>query len=1190
MPRVELTPEQREAVYAPGNVLVRAGAGAGKTEVLAQRFVALLAGDIGARAPLEPERIAAITFTEKATADMRRRIAETLDDKIAHKADGTRRKALLRARRTLGLARISTIHAFCARLLREYPIEARVDPAFDVLDEYASQTFLESASRELIADAVRAKDRGAYRLVRARGLYGTTHREGALEIVVRLVGAAARLGNSPQWLRETSIVTAEKLDASAAEIVPLRGELAGLVDRLLASPGISGAAGERLRDLQGKWPALRSRLGRIDADADLPALGALEDLRGELPKAQNAAIKDAVKEIHATVKRLHDNYGAGRAAQAIRETAQFVAKIAEDLEARKRTERVLTFDDLLVLARRLLEDHPEIAVHYRRSLGALLVDEYQDTDNVQDAVVRLLTEGSRPAPELFLVGDEKQSIYRFRGADVTVFKRPRPLDPLMHRPLRENRRSLPAIVDFVNAVSAIVMSPGEDGDKPYRVSWSDEHRLRPIRPAANTPAVELIVAPLQLNPGEGKQPGTHELRRAEADAIARRCAGIVAHGVRVANARSGIERPARFGDIALLLRSFTDVATYENAFSRAAVPSYTVRGRGFFGCKEVRDLAALLSAIDDPQDTIALAAVLRSPLFGLSDQCLLEMAIYLGQHRAAVGGRRRLIGSLFDDPDENFPWLGIERESALNARRVLVELRAMRERAPLSEILERALELTRFEAVMLSLDRGSQRAANVRKLLDIARDFEAHRFFGLEDFARHLRRLADEEPREPQAQIVAEAENAVRLMTIHQAKGLEFPIVIVADLGRRPPPNNEKIVMTPEDGLLMCDTVGAGDDELPNPQIDRYRERIKDQERAESARILYVAMTRARDRLILSEGPSEGEWTRRIREAIGADLVAHFAESANPEEIVGAAGIKVVLSRVDCLAAGEAAVLDRKTETTSDELARMAAARLGFALPAGRELLTSPSALEDFERCPRQYFLRHELALPENGIGIFRANNRAEAMGNVAHAVLAQLNPHAAHNLDAEIARLVDIHCAGVELNAAQRKGLILDLVRYVRGSEVAAAPSACVRRETPFFMTLEDRDLTLLVRGRIDALSGDGARLIVSDYKYARPGPGDYRVQMECYALAAADALPGRTVDAEIIYLRDGGARRALALPSPAAIRTHLLEIGHRIAKARADGTAAGFPKRPAEALECRRLGCGYVARCWPGGQPRAT
>jgi ATP-dependent helicase/nuclease subunit A len=1195
MAQVELTKEQREAVYAPGNVLVHAGAGVGKTEILAQRFVALLAGDIEGRAPIEPERLTAITFTEKATADMRRRIAEKLDERIASEGNGTRRPALLRARRTLGLARISTIHAFCARLLREYPIEADVDPAFDVLDEYESRTFLESACRELIADAVRRKDPGAYRLVRARGLYGTPHREGALEAVVRVVRETGRLGKSPQWICDMSIATAEKLEAYGPRMDAIREQIAGLVLKLLAARGITGTADGALQNLRSEWPRMRSRLEGLKADSGSSALRTLDDLRVLLPEARAARIKETVKQLRdIKIDEMRAAFGACRAAHAIRETAEFVAGIARSVELRKRAERVLTFDDLLVRACDLVEKHPEVVSYYRRSLRALLVDEYQDTDGIQDAVVRLLTEKGPPAPELFLVGDEKQSIYRFRGADVTVFKRERALVPLLERPLRENRRSLPAIIDFVNAVSEIVMAPDRHSGKPYRVKWDDAHRLQATRLTVDTPAIELIVAPAGNDTGGAKQ-ATHELRQIEADAIAGRCARIVDDGVKINDPHSGDQRPARFGDIALLLRSFTDVAIYEAAFARAKVRSYTVRGRGFFGCKEVRDLAVLLSAIDDPQDAIALAAVLRSPMFCLSDQCLLEMAIHLEEQRARTGAARRTLAALFEDPGEDFAWLAVERETALGARHALTELRAMREREPLSAILERALELTRFEAVMLSLDQGVQRAANVRKLLELARDFETHHFFGLGDFARHLRDLVEDEPREPQAQIAAEAEDAVRLMTIHQAKGLEFPIAIVADLGRKSPPNNQKIVMTPEHGLLVCDTVGAGDDELPNPLIDAYRESIKDEESAEAARILYVAMTRARDRLILSEGASRKEWAEEIRTTIGPERVANFADSSHEEEIVEAAGVKMIFSRADILAAAKPGAADRQTVTSADELARIAADRLGFALPANLELLTSPSALEDFERCPRQYFLRHLVELPEDAMSGFGDGNGAAAMGVVAHAVMEQLDVRKARDLEAEIVRLADLHCDSVDiaLTAAERKTLVRDLVRCAQSSEFAAiadAPSTRVRRELPFFMTLENGDLALFVRGRIDLLIDDGQRLVVSDYKYAHPGQQNYRVQMECYALAATDALPGRTVDAEIVFLRDGVKRQSLTLAPPAEIRAHLLSIAHRIAAARADGTAAAFPRRPTEPLECRRLGCGYVARCWPGGQPRAT
>ncbi len=786
-----------------------------------------------------------------------------------------------------------------------------------------------------------------------------------------------------------------------------------------------------LDELRGEWPRLRSAIEAFNADSDPSARTVFDELLASLPSAQHSKIKETVYEIRGNddqpgvINTLLDAYGAYRAALATLEIADLVANTAAELERRKRDERVVTFDDLLILANHLLHGHPEVALRYRRTLGALLVDEYQDTDPIQDGVVRLLTERGAPVPELFVVGDEKQSIYHFRGADVTIFNRRRALDSILSQPLRENRRSLPAIVDFVNAVSAHSMraddDPHDPDGQPYKVKWSEEHRLRSIRPSEAASAVELIVGP-DARDGDGTKRNARTLRRVEADAIARRCARMVGQPIQVTDARTGAARPMQFGDIALLLRSFSDVAIYEDAFARAGVPSYTVKGRGFYDCKEVKDLAALLAAIDDPQNPIELAAALRSPLFGLSDQCLLEMALHLNEQRLAEG-RSRPMWTLFDDSGEHFAWLGVEREAALGAKDVLIALRKMRERASLTAIIERALELTRFEAVILGLPNGLQRAANVRKLMETARGFEAHRFFGLGDFVRHLRLLVEKEPREPQAQIVGEADNVVRLMTIHQAKGLEFPVVIVADLGRRPHSDSESIVMTAEYGLLACDTAGAGDDRLPNPLVAAYRAAVKDQEQAEAARVLYVAMTRARDRLILSEGAMNADWIRHIRAAVGPEKVNAFLGASDTEAIVSADGVDIVLRRPDALAREAGAQSARRVSAPLAELAEAARARLAFtALPA-HELVTSPSALEDFERCPRQYFLRRELELPEGAAvgGFIAGGHGATAMGTVAHAVLEQLtSPAPTRGLEEEITRLVIVHGAGANLDAGR--------------------------------------------------------------------------------------------------------------------------------------------------------------------------
>ncbi len=329
----------------------------------------------------------------------------------------------------------------------------------------------------------------------------------------------------------------------------------------------------------------------------------------------------------------------------------------------------------------------------------------------------------------------------------------------------------------------------------------------------------------------------------------------------------------------------------------------------------------------------------------------------------------------------------------------------------------------------------------------------------------------------------------VRLMTIHQAKGLEFPVVIVADLGRRPPSDNESIVMTPEHGLLACDTVGAGDERLPNPLVAEYRAEVKAQEQAEAARVLYVAMTRARDRLILSEGAATNDWIKHVRAAVGLEKVIAFLGALDAETIVNASGVDIVLRRADALARDAVATPPRGASPALGALAKAVRARLGFAAPPVNELVTSPSALEDFERCPRQYFLRRELELPEGGAGggFTAGAGSATAMGTVAHAVLEQLTSAAnAAGLEAEITRLVGVHSVAAGLDASERRALVRDLLRYASAPEyraVAGADAFVVRRETPFFMSVEGDGFTLFVRGRIDLLTDDGRRLVVSDY-----------------------------------------------------------------------------------------------------------
>ena len=724
----------------------------------------------------------------------------------------------------------------------------------------------------------------------------------------------------------------------------------------------------------------------------------------------------------------------------------------------------------------------------------------------------------------------------------------------------------------------------------YWVQWTDEHHLLPTRTGSFNPPVEILRACTSPTAIAG--------RMTEALAIAQRVNVIVTEGVTVFDSALEAERPGRYGDIAILLRAFTDVAIYERALRTAGVPFYTVKGRGLFGCQEVIDLVELLTTINDPGDSLALAAALRSPFFTLSDDALLDIALYLRERvESGASGPSSLVEVFAGADPPDFAWLEHDRTEAMGAWRVLHELRADRDRSTIAALLERIIGLTGFEAVMLAADPSGQRAANIRRLLELARAFEAHHFFTFHDFVAYLRRLVEEEPREPQAQILGENENVVRLMTVHQAKGLEFPIVIVADLWRGMPPANASPLISPTEGLVLSDTIGSGYQEVPNRALDELRKSLVDQEKAESARILYVAITRARDRLIMSaagkpaKGSKAGTWGYLLTQFIttlGATLES-TGPSSPPQSLTCDGGLSLLLRAPDIAPsnveiAGPPSVPLRERE----RFAAIARTRIAFEPPAAEGIVLSPTELEVIARCPREYHSRYLVNLPvshglslnpwtaagvANGTG-----DNALQMGLAAHAILERLDFGASRISDHELERVIEEIGVQSELNPTARTALFRDLSRYL--AEAPFPPETGIEREVPFFLKVGDAP-TLFVRGRIDLLCITPHRVTIRDYKYARPAANaaTYQIQMELYALAVADAYPDSEVRAELIFLRETPRVVSVALPPLPSIRNRLHDLAREFVVARASGE---WIKRPNAEPVCRQLGCGYISRCW--------
>ncbi|HYY06221.1 MAG TPA: UvrD-helicase domain-containing protein, partial [Candidatus Limnocylindria bacterium] len=962
------TDEQRAAVEVAGSAAVRAGAGSGKTAVLARRFVHLMRPD----GPVaEVNQILAITFTEKAAAEMTRKIREVVAEQLARA--GAARAHWGRVRRNLLGAQISTIHAFAARVLRENPIETGVDPRAVVLDEHESRTWVESAVEAALLARLRAGDAGARELVLREGLAGGRS-GGAVGLVADFLARLGRTGRDGAWLVAATARQAERAPDARETLRAAAARLVASVDARLALAG----RGKGVQALAEQWPAWKEGLRRLGPETPLEEFLALRALRGLLARAGLASAVEAELAMQPggrLVGALAEAYGMLRALPENDRLARLIAAIADALRARKREDAILTFDDLIAETRAVLANDPTVRERYARRFRAILVDEFQDTDRVQAEIVRLLTAGT-PAPLVFVVGDEKQSIYRFRGADVSVFQDMRAALGC-ELPLGTNFRSVPAILEFVNALAETVLQMPPGGTPSHWTRFDPGQRLLPHRGAAGAaPAVRLVTFV-----DEHEQ---RELRAAEARELeARVLAGVVER----LHAEDGI----RYGDIAVLLRAFTEVKTYEHALRRRELPYYVVKGRGFFQCQEVSDVVSLLAAVLDPEDGVALAAALRSPLFALDDETLWRLTWPPGAEHPSLPHRFRAAESFADLP---------EQAAALGAvRDLLLRLRAVAGRATVAELIEEACAATDFEAVCLTQFQGTRKVANVRKLIELARDWERKRFFGLRDFVRTARRLAETEPREPEAALVAEQDDVVRLMTIHQAKGLEFRAVIVPDLGRALKLDNRMPALDDTLGVVGGPTDASGRVVTGHLGLEEHRRKELDRERAEQARLLYVACTRAEDVLVLLEGKgdarylSEGKgerhvWCHQVWEVLGRGRVAAFVASRAPEEMLAlASGGTVRVERaaryLEPAGAGPPMPEPRVAPATDGERAQVARV-LDFSPPVPHEVVTSPTALADFRRCPRRYWYRHLVGLPERGTGGVRATR----LGTAAHGVL----------------------------------------------------------------------------------------------------------------------------------------------------------------------------------------------------------
>jgi len=859
----DLTDEQQRPLGVTGSsVALSAGAGCGKTTVLTSRFLVALDGDgtPGGRRPLGA--LVALTFTEKAARELRKRIRGECRRRLAGAPveDVGHWRAVLRG---LEAAPVSTFHEYCAGLLRRHALDAGIDPDFQVLDAAIADSVRDEALSRCLRGWLADCNNDLIELAVEYGLRSVREAVGAL-VVGRDAGdlAAWALRTEPEvltawrdfWDREGRAALSAPLiraaafckswlDANELDHPKLKAMRAALVALLPGvEPGADRAWLAELRE-RAKVPTGLRAQNWPSAEANESAKEALKSLRDAIDKyLEKSEIDEAV-----SLRCAADGLRYARLALDARRA----------YDDAKRARGGLDFDDLLVKTRDLLRAVPADPdrVPPGQGVAFVLVDEFQDTDPIQSDILRSLTGDEYARGRLFVVGDFKQSIYRFRGARPQLFQDVRGEFPAEGRHvLTENFRSAVGVIDFVNALFADAF-PGET---PRLVPGPN------AAPAAEGPVVEFVWAedPEDAEEGDRKSKATSagEMRGTEARWLARLIRTRLDAGWPVRDRRTKQVRNAEGKDVALLFRAMTDLAPYENALQAEGIDFHVVGGKAFYAQQEVLDLVNVLSVIEDPVDQVALAGALRGPFFGLSDDALF---------RLAGAGTGDLAGGL-ERPGAIDGLSALDGQRAARACGLLSGWRGLKDRLPIAGLVDRVLDESGFEAALLGEFLGDRKRANARKLVRLARRYDARGGFTLNHFVARLREDLRRPPREEQASTTEEEGTSVRLMSIHQSKGLEFPIVVVPDLNRKQDLPRKAVAFHPDLGpLVRPGKAGPGpgpaedgteDDDGPGRTLGRVAfeavERIE--EDAESVRLFYVATTRARDALILSAGAGPG--------------------------------------------------------------------------------------------------------------------------------------------------------------------------------------------------------------------------------------------------------------------------------------------------------------------------------------------
>jgi len=1138
------TDEQAQAVNdLDHDIVLGAGAGSGKTRVLVSRFIRLLS-----QKRAEVDQIMALTFTKKAAAEMQERIRKEIIKREESADSFEHKKYWYQQKLNLNQATIATFHSFASNILRQYPVISEVDPEFQVLEENEAFDLLDETISEVIEEGLNEEKDNVMKLVRTYNLY---------PLADKLISIYREMRKDNLAVEKLIELTFQSLEDSRAERERTKQELIQMVEGLIDKFETEGATGktvQKMEDLKVKWPTLKEKLHKaVDLDQSIFAdvIGIKDIIKNNLSSnlnAQATEIKDMLKS-----SEFQSLFIIEQAEQIIRPLTEVISLIEEKYTNKKEANSFLDFYDLQDRLIKVLKSNEALIENLNDQFKYIMVDEFQDNNPVQEEIIELL--GQNPEINIFLVGDPKQSIYRFRGADVRVFNRQKQVIQKRNGEiykLSKNFRSRPSILRFVNFLFEQILEndPGIEYQKltSFRNEQAEDLELN-------------LIAAKELD----KSLSSDELRELEAAVLAERTAEIIDNEDYLIREGEN-KRKVQPEDISYLFQALSNVELYEEALLKRNIAVNVVNGRGFYEQQAVIDIINLIKVIENNYRDFELTGLLRSPFCGLNDNEIYKV----NKNKSEYLWDYLLENELTELETKKRKYLQEFIQKIEKARR-------LRDVKNPYDLIKELVAACNYREALKADNNYKQQWANLDKVLYQIKELYQKRNCSLKEVLDFFQKNRDNETREGQAELKSK-EGAVQLMSVHQAKGLEFPVVIIPDIQRKLIHHNNipDILINQERGLGI--KVNTNNGNQGTPLYNELKEWEIEMELYEKIRLLYVAMTRAEDKLILSgytknnrktnfeDSKSWLDWLAAYLGKNSFDKSEEICFNYDNEELK----LKVNLIKNQELKtedsvqseseSQELTISDWNDEENWEELNSKIKPIKTISQEHKEEI--SVTGLLEYERCPRLYYLRYIKNIPSLDELTVKKGQK-EYKDNFMDPLKKGLIIHRLYELaglEADPGEYIEQVITEMNYSeiGTEEKAELIDILKSYQNRE-----KNYLTKQSELAKTYHEKQFTLnfpqfYLRGTIDNIYVyDDKQLEIIDFKTNNITKAEvdeksreYKLQLESYCLAASNLFSVESIKYRIEYLTPAtNFSESLQKEDIKQIQQKITSLGNKIA-----------------------------------------